>query len=165
MVKWCCDGVKTVPDYPGEKIFCDLYHLRQAALILKVPKAMVQAIDDRLISTSSFLGLGINDMIKIYEDFPEDHHARSEVVGIWAHAHVNGTIPLHASAPAVLNEDLAQDLEAFVNDHRRQFGLEKIIGRMKNTKIDEGWDAEESDHRGADRLQDDRLAKLVSTRV
>jgi hypothetical protein len=36
---------------------------------------------------------------------------------------------------------------------------------MKNTKIDEGWDAEESDYRGADRLQDDRLAERVRTRV
>jgi hypothetical protein len=127
MMKWWGDGVKTVPEYPAETIFCDLYHLSEAALVLKVPSAMVQVIDDRLISASSNLVPGINDMIKIYEDFPADHYALWEVVGIWAHAHVNGTIPLHGSAPAVLSEDLAQDLEASVNSRRDHFGLEEIM--------------------------------------
>jgi hypothetical protein len=163
MMKWWCDGVRTGPDYPAETIFCDLYHLRQAALVLQVPKAMIQVIDDRFITASNSLVPTINDMIKIYEDFPEYHNARSEIVSLWTNAHARGSMPLPDNVPVILNEDLAQDLEAATIVKKDSTGMEEIIGRLKETKIDEGYDAE-SNRKGADRLQDDRFAKRIKTK-
>ena len=48
MMDWWCDGLKTVPHYPKQTLFTNLYHLLFATILLNVPRLVAEVVGDGL---------------------------------------------------------------------------------------------------------------------
>ena len=105
MVKWWCDGVRTVPDYPKERLFIDMYRLHDAAKMLRVPNAMLDVIEDRLDEIEESWFPEIKELVAVYADFPNDHCARRHTLKSWTTAYLEG------------ETDVEEDIGELFEDH------------------------------------------------
>ena len=136
MMEWWCDGLHAVPNYEESRMFVGVFQLHDAALMLKVPNAMLKVIEDRLDEIRELEIPEIVDLVAVYENFSKDHVARRHTLEAWAMAYVGGETDVEDSISELFRHqpELLQD----VNDAIPEKQERRYVSRYQDDEMDDG---------------------------